>query len=391
MPRPLQTTRALGALALLALAGCASLGASVDNLESLHPSEGRHAYVASIQNHMSWTMRNISATLLGRFGKDVQLAPAEPVEDPVETCVAELQKLASLDSNDPATGSTQVEFFARTAAYDPWCLSRETAVLELGRSAARLGFPATLPDIRTATLSASDASAALAALVAVAKPAFEQPSDEHRAAFEAECLRMARLPLDFDSGLKVIHGVNVLLRAASKRDARVEPLRPLALALQRRLVAQAVELALMDAVHSVVAGGSEPGWPNDRVQAAAVRAAVRIGGSVKLGELLTRNPFAGLGGERLVAALECVAELGLPDAPAKEGGAELRAQWAAAIYQTAVEHPDGHVRIAAMKALGTMSGRGLASLQEVEWQRWWQTEGAVQFRSAAPAEQVQGS
>jgi hypothetical protein len=141
----------------------------------------------------------------------------------------------------------------------------------------------------------------------------------------------------------------------------------------------------------VAVGGSEPGWPNDRVQAAAVRAAVAIGGSAKLGELLTRNPFAGLGGERLVAALECVAALGLPDAPAGERGAELRAQWASAIYQTAVEHPDGHVRLAAMKALGTMSGRGLASLQEVEWQRWWQSEGAEQFRAGPPAEKAQGS
>ena len=391
MLRILRNTRTIAALGALALASCTSLGASVDNLESLHPTEGRHAYVASIQDHMSWSMRNISATLLGRFGKQVQLVEAGPVEDPVETCVAELQKLASLDSDDPATGSTQVEFFARTAAYDPWCLSRETAVLELGRAGTRLGFPANSPDVRAAVISDSEASAALAALVSVAKPAFEEPSDEHRAAFEAECRRMAGLPLDFDSGLRVIHGVNVLLRAASKRDTRVEPLRPLALALQRRLVAQAIELALMDAVPAVAVGGSEPGWPNDRVQAAAVRAAVAIGGSAKLGELLTRNPFAGLGGERLVAALECVAALGLPEAPAGERGAELRAQWASAIYQTAVEHPDGHVRLAAMKALGTMSGRGLASLQEVEWQRWWQSEGAEQFRAGPPAEKAQGS
>jgi hypothetical protein len=384
-------TRGLGALATLCLAGCVSLGASVDNLESLHPAEGRHAYLAAVQGHFSWTMRNASAALLGRFGKDVQTVPAAPVEDPVETCVAELVKLASLDGDDFATGSTQVEWFARTAAYDPWCLSRETALTELARVGARLDLPARAPDLKVASVTDADASAALAALVAVAKPALEQPSDEHRAAFVRECERMSELPLDFPSGLRVLRGVNVLLRAASARDARVAPLRPLALALQRRVLLQAVELALMDAPPDFVAGGSDPGWPNERVQAAAVRAAVALGGRAKLAEILARNPFAGLGGERLVAALECVERLGLPEAPAGERGAEQRAQWAATIYATAMEHPDGRVRVAAMGALGTMSGRGLVSLQEVDWQRWWQSEGAAAFRAPAAAEGSSGS
>ena len=131
----LHLARSASALSLALLASCASLGASVDNLESLHPSEGRHAYVGTIQGHFSWTMRNASATLLGRFGKEVQTVAAAPIEDPVETCVAELNRLASLDGTHVPTGSTQVEWFARTAAYDPWCLSRETALVELARAA----------------------------------------------------------------------------------------------------------------------------------------------------------------------------------------------------------------------------------------------------------------
>lgn len=383
--------RGAGALALASLASCASLGASVDNLESLHPSDGRHAYIASMQNHFSWTMRHASATLLGRFGKDVVATPAAPVEDPVETCVAELIQLASLDGEHLPTGSTQVEWFARTAAYDPWCLSRETALVELARAGVRLELPARAPDLKVATVTDQQASAALAALVAAAKPALEQPSDEHRAAFERECQIMAELPLDFAAGLRVLHGVNVLLRAASARDARVEPLHPLSLALQRRVLLQAVELALLDAPPEFVSGGSEPGWPNERVQAAAVRAAVALGGKPKLAEILLRNPFAGLGGERLVATLECVAELGLPDAPPGERGPAQRALWAETIYATAMEHPDGRVRLAAMGALGTMSGRGLVSLQEVEWQRWWQSEGAAVFRAPAAGDGTSGS
>ena len=120
-----------------------------------------------------------------------------------------------------------------------------------------------------------------------------------------------------------------------------------------------------------------------------MRASVPLGGKPKLAEILLRNPFAGLGGERLVATLDCVAQLGLPDAPAGERGPAQRALWAETIYATAMEHPDGRVRLAAMGALGTMSGRGLVSLQEVEWQRWWQSEGAAAFR--APAAEASGS
>lgn len=32
--------------------------------------------------------------------------------------------------------------------------------------------------------------------------------------------------------------------------------------------------------------------------------------------------------------------------------------------------------MAAMRALGTLSGRGLYTLQDVEWQKWWLEEGA---------------
>ncbi|MBM3991169.1 MAG: hypothetical protein FJ298_09200 [Planctomycetes bacterium] len=374
--------RVASALALAALASCASLGASVDNLEALHPSDGRHAYLGTIHGHFSWTMRNASALLLGRFGKAVRSVSAAPIEDPVQLCVDELNALASLDGDDLPTGSTQVEWFARTAAYDPWCLSREIALVELARAGARLAVREHAPDLKLASVSEAEASAALAALVAAAKSAFERQGDEPRAAFVHECERMEALPLDFASGLRVLRGVNALLRAASRRDSRVAPLRPLALALQRRVLLQAIELALMDGVPEFVVVGSDPGWPNERVQAAAVRAAVALGGRAKLGEILARNPFAGLGGERLVAALECVAALGLPEAPAGEHGPRQRALWAETIYMTAVEHPQGRVRLAAMAALGTMSGRGLVSLQEVEWQRWWQTEGAAAFRAS---------
>lgn len=74
-----------------------------------------------------------------------------------------------------------------------------------------------------------------------------------------------------------------------------------------------------------------------------------------------------------------------------EHGQAQRALWAETIYATAIEHPDGRVRLAAMGALGTMSGRGLVTLQEVEWQRWWQTEGAAAFRAPAGGEGSSGS
>lgn len=371
------------------LGGCVSLGASVDNLEALHPDEGRHAHLAIVQDHYSWSMRRVGKSLFGRFAVPLVAGSIEPVADPVETCVAELLLLARLDPENFVAASTQVEWFARTAVYDPWCLSRETALAELARTGERLDLPAQAPDLRRAPISEAEAAEALAALVAAAKPALESPSAESRAGFEAQCERMASLSLDFSSALRVLHGANVLLRAGSARDTRLDPIRALSLALQRRVVGQAVDLALLDVQPASVVAGSDPGWPNERVQAAAVRASVALGGKPKLAEILLRNPFAGLGGERLVATLDCVAQLGLPDAPAGERGPAQRALWAETIYATAMEHPDGRVRLAAMGALGTMSGRGLVSLQEVEWQRWWQSEGAAAFR--APAAEASGS
>lgn len=375
----------LGLATLLGLSafggGCQFVGASASNLDALHPSEGRHAFVAVQESNLGWASRTALSALTRSLGREAIQPNASAVEDPVESCQELLEELSAFDSSDFNVGSTQVEYFARAAVFDPWPSSREIALRELGRAGQRLGLGAKPVDLKVAEASEAQADEALAKLVAATRKWFESRTGEAKAELEATCAEVAALPLSVRDGLRFLHGVNVLLRAAILRDPRVEPLRPLSTALQRRLVEQAVARALLDAP-PIADGGSDPGWPNERAQAAAVRAAVRFGGERKLAELLSRNPFGSLGGERLVAALECVAALGLPT-PEGEGGALERAKWATQIYVTAVEHPDGHVRLAAMKALGKLSGRGLVSLQELEWQNWWFAEGRAAYGAGA--------
>ena len=361
--------------------GCHFVGAKAANLDALHPSEGRHAFVAVQETDLGWASRTALSALTRSLGRDAITPNASAVEDPVESCQELLEQLSEFDSDDFATGSTQVEYFARAAVYDPWASSREIALRELGRAGVRLGLGQDTIDLRAAEASEAQADEALAKLVAATRKWFETRTAEARRELDATCAEAAALPLSVRDGLRILHGVNVLLRAAVLRDPRVEPLKPLATALQRRLTAQAVARALLDAP-PLPDGGSDPGWPNERVQAAAVRAAVRFGGERKLAELLVRIPFNSLGGERLVAVLESVAALGLP-AQESVGGALEREKWATQIYVTAVEHPDGRVRLAAMKALGKLSGRGLVSLRELDWQTWWLAEGRAAFSAGA--------
>lgn len=361
--------------------GCHFVGAKASNLDALHPNEGRHAFVAVQETDLGWASRTALSALTRSLGREAITPSASAVEDPVESCQELLEQLSEFDSDDFATGSTQVEYFARAAVYDPWASSREIALRELGRAGVRLGLGRDPVDLRASEASEAQADEALAKLVAATRKWFESRTAEARRELDATCAEVAALPLGMRDGLRILHGVNVLLRAAVLRDPRVEPLQPLSTALQRRLAAQAVARALIDAP-PFPDGGSDPGWPNERVQAAAVRAAVRFGGERTLAELLGRVPFSSVSGERLVALLESVAALGLPT---QEGAASAldREKWATQIYVTAVEHPDGRVRLAAMKALGKLSGRGLVSLQELEWQSWWLAEGRAAFSAGA--------
>lgn len=378
----LSPLRIVALLGLAALGGgCRFVGAKAANLDALHANAGRHSFVAVQETDLGWGSRTALSALTRSLGRDAIEPSASAVEDPVESCQELLEALSEFDSDDFATGSTQVEYFARAAAFDPWASSREIALRELGRAGVRLELGAKPVELGAAEASEAQADEALVKLVAATRKWFETRSGEARAELERTCAEVAALPLALADGLRILHGINVLLRTGVLRDPRLEPLKPLASALQRRVTTQALALALVDAP-PFPDGGSDPGWPNERVQAAAVRAAVRIGGERKLAELLARTPFSSLGGERLVAALECVAALGLPALEGERGAAQ-RAQWAEAIYLTAVEHPDGRVRLAAMKALGKLSGRGLVTLRELDWQNWWLAEGRSAYSAGA--------
>ena len=112
--------------------------------------------------------------------------------------------------------------------------------------------------------------------------------------------------------------------------------------------------------------------PVDAVRAAAQRASVVACGDASLAALLSD---VNSGEDPLVLAglLRMVLARGLPAPPAElaeEERAGLRQSWLAILWALA-NHPDGTVRVGAMRALAKESGAGLYSLREEDWQSWW--------------------
>jgi hypothetical protein len=87
--------------------------------------------------------------------------------------------------------------------------------------------------------------------------------------------------------------------------------------------------------------------------------------------------------EILLSILRGVAREGLPAEVPGVSAQDLEhfnQRWTQALARYALDHPDGRVRVGAMRALSRLSGGELASLREEDWLAW------VEARSAAAAE-----
>ncbi len=370
-------------LALAALAGgCRVVGATAHNLDELHADDGRHQRSGRILTHSEYLLRNGLLGVVQGFGAKLGETKPKSIEDPVETCVDQLNDLAGFDDSSPVTASLKVEHFARAAVLDPWNLSRVIAVRELGDAGQRLELsrhPEAAPRAGVEPATPEQVRDALQAVLDATRTALDREDAESRELFAKACEAMAALPFEVEGGTRVLRSLNILLRAAASDDPRIEPLRKASLAVQRKLVWVALERARSDEPPAS-ASGPHPGWPNPRVQAAAIRAGVDVWGDPKLREIL--SALGGLEPEPLVAAMRQVARRGLPpgggDDPARE-----RRGWTEAIVVLAGSHVDGTVRIAAMSALGRISGLGRTSLREEDWQTWWLAESARDPGAAA--------
>ncbi|HVS09588.1 MAG TPA: hypothetical protein VMS76_06905 [Planctomycetota bacterium] len=388
--RPWAARAAAAALVLPALAGCRLVPAKVRNLEQLHGEDARHRYSAALMSDWEFGLRRGLAGLLPNARSQVEAKAPKKVGDPTEACLENLVGLAHFEAGDLRTSAVQVEWFARLARHDAWQLSRERCVLELAEAGARLGLEGPPAERTGPAASADEVAAALRDLIAGARPRLALPfappsesgaapapeSPEPRVDLEEAVRRFSALDLDLEGALRGLRAAAALEAASDASDPRLEPLRALVVRLQRIAVREALRGAIRDEAPRPAAG-SHPGWPSDRVRAAAIEANVELYGDPALAMFLDgleREP-----GTLVVSRLlQLVRKRGLPErAPpgASEAIGELREKWARVIYARATLHPESRVRVAAMLALGTISrelgGPAVSSMREEDWQDWW--------------------
>lgn len=367
----------------LALFACAALGScriarSNDwNLKELHDDESRHRYSAALEGDFEYFLRHDLTSMLSATGARLAEKSPSPVDDPGSECLDNLLDLAQFDGSDARTSALQVEWFARLAVEDPWKLSRERATYGLGKAGKRLaaGLPVKLPDDPPAA-GAPEVSAALSALGEAAKALYSDSSSARSTArldLEAACELVRGLTLDVAGARRALRVTSELAGARGLRSDDAKALLDLSLDLQQRCVRQALAAALID---------REP-W----VRAAAVQASVDCAGLGALDPMLSqlrREPAP----EVVIRVMHIVRDRGLPDVPAElgpEAAARIRNAWLGSIYSLLLERPEGPVRVAAMQALSKVSGAGITSLREEDWQSWWlaRAESPVSAEPAA--------
>lgn len=396
--RPFRTSRAHAALLACTalgstLGGCKFVGATDNNLRELHNEDGLHRRTARVVSHYSYATRVGVMGLLRSVGVKAQESAVVKVEDPLASCLEALNELASFDAADPWVRSIQVEHFSRIARFDPWHLSREVAVAELGKLGARLGPWPELPRGVSATPASVDQVAAalqkliraanalarsgeqLAEWTSVAPP----PSADDDGSIAAACRELAALELDLAAAHRTLRLCAILERSRLGADARLAPVLALRANVERRCIELALHGALRDAPPNAQERlGNDPGWDKPGVRAAAVQATVRVWGAPMLAQLLEPRALRGDDAPRLIALMKEVERHGLPgatdDAPPEESE-RLTQEQKRVTWALATDHPDGSVRVAALGALGKVSGRGRFSLADENWLDWARGEG----------------
>ena len=125
---------------MLALCGACHVVESKDwNLEQLHEANGHHRYIGALEGDFEYFMRQKVAAPLVSAGSTLAVKTPKSVEAPADECLDNLIALEEFDPGDPRVAGLQVEWFARLAVDDPWRLSRERAMLALGRAGQRVG------------------------------------------------------------------------------------------------------------------------------------------------------------------------------------------------------------------------------------------------------------
>jgi hypothetical protein len=353
---------ALAALAAALAAGCRVVDAKAWNLAQLHDANGRHRYTGAIEGNFEYYLRHVVApSLTGGLATFEAKAPSA-VEDPSTVCLENMIELEGYRSEDPRNRGIQVEWFSRLAVADPSKLSRERAVLALGREGERLKAGNAEPFPKDATATGPEAlSEALAGLVRASRPVLEKgggAGETELLDLKSACQVIRDLPLDLDGARRMLHAsidVGTALGFGRKGTAEVESLCE---DLERRCIRYGIAGGLKD--------------PDPLVRGAGVEAAVACVGPIVFDPIL-RQLVTEPSADVVLRVLGLVKRYGLADKPPP--GVDVapevarRARWSA-IYRL-LERPESSVRVAAMLALEKVTGAGVHSLREEDWQSWW--------------------
>lgn len=377
----------LGALlAGAALCACNTTGMRAFNLGELHTDDGHHRYSAVQLTSWDWTLRHEMGGLFsGDRVKLETIAPKE-IEDPNEACLEHLVELGRQTGEGGFSRAQRIATYAEYVVGCPWKLSRERCAILLGREGRDVGLrdhPAPRPTGEP--VGADEVAGRSSELIAAVRPLLESREDEFDPeALATACTVLAGLTYDVEGARRTLLLVALLERRAGE-DERLEPLRELVLALERITVARALTAALTDR-QPFERQGSNPGWGDARVRGAAIEGWVLAGGPVVLAEFLQQlDPRGEIESEVLISILRAVAREGLPvEVPgvAAEDLKRFNELWIDALMRYALDHPDGRVRVGAMRALSRISDGQLRSLREEDWLAW------IEARRAAPAEAV---
>jgi len=380
--------RAAGVAVTLQLAGCHFAGANAHNLDELHWSDGRHKRTGTLWTPYEYAVHvGIRSLVSGLGGKPEEEAPTK-IDDPLGSCVDNLCELVGYSDSDPEIVAQKVEYCSRLAVDDAWNLSREIAVRELGRQGARLELGNHPPRKPTGEVAGVDVvREALRRLINACGPVLKggAVAPEHTAEFAAACEAIDALNLDRQGALRLLRSVTII-EAARSSNPHLAPLHALGLELQRTCVRMALDSAVNDTAPST-AGGTDPGWGNPRVRAAAIEACVAAYGDPAFAHFMTELNARDGDAEHALALLKLVKARGFPQPPGDikpEDRARIEQQWSEAILHLATNYPDAPVRIAAMGALAKVGGRASYSLREEDWQRWWAQRSATASGNKGP-------
>jgi hypothetical protein len=341
------------------------------NLDALHDSDCHHQYVARLTTPYQYMLSQVIPRDATGIDTSFLDADEKAVKNPCEKCLDNLLVLAEADARKPDNQAAQVRHFAWLALRDPAILSRERALLEIGRAARRLGLtdPVKPPEEVAGPVELSEG---LVALGDALRPILQRPvpSEEERAAFDAACKKMEAFAVDLEGGRRVLRAIEGLTRGRSGEETALEPLYHLSRSVQEQVVRRVLSEAVGD--------------PHQHVRAAAMEANWRAFGDafllyqlVDLERNFMRRASWRYEVEDVVRLFELVRVHGLP-----EPGPETSADDAAKLHYRllllltnvaiSVGDFDERVRAAAMRALGRVSGAGFESLRFEDWAAWWQ-------------------